>query len=154
MFVGVRPPSFATHLIFLTLFPPRTIMIACNVKQMSKEVSPFFSADDVAKIRNFSRTRSKVRLQPFCRIRIRSDLYDTSRNSMSSHRTCSTSWLAPWLPASTATSTSRRLFSACCWVGWRRCWKTAPASEETSTSCSSVPEAFQLVQTGNVCLIR
>uniref|UniRef100_A0A3B4Y8C4 DNA replication licensing factor MCM3 n=1 Tax=Seriola lalandi dorsalis TaxID=1841481 RepID=A0A3B4Y8C4_SERLL len=37
----------------------RTIMIACHVKQMSKEVSPSFSADDVAKIRNFSRTRSK-----------------------------------------------------------------------------------------------
>ncbi|GAA6233906.1 DNA replication licensing factor MCM3 [Lates japonicus] len=37
----------------------RTIMIACHVKQMSKEVSPYFSADDVAKIRNFSRTRSK-----------------------------------------------------------------------------------------------
>lgn len=36
----------------------RTIMIACHVKQMSKEVSPFFSADDVAKIRNFSRSRS------------------------------------------------------------------------------------------------
>uniref|UniRef100_A0A8C4DCB4 DNA replication licensing factor MCM3 n=1 Tax=Dicentrarchus labrax TaxID=13489 RepID=A0A8C4DCB4_DICLA len=38
----------------------RTIMIACHVKQMSKEVSPNFSADDVAKIRNFSRTRSIV----------------------------------------------------------------------------------------------
>uniref|UniRef100_A0A3Q1K0U8 DNA replication licensing factor MCM3 n=1 Tax=Anabas testudineus TaxID=64144 RepID=A0A3Q1K0U8_ANATE len=37
----------------------RTIMIACQVKQMSKEVSPNFSADDVAKIRNFSQTRSK-----------------------------------------------------------------------------------------------
>ncbi|XP_051792527.1 DNA replication licensing factor MCM3 isoform X15 [Acanthochromis polyacanthus] len=36
----------------------RTIMIACNVKQMSKDVSPHFSADDVAKIRNFSQTRS------------------------------------------------------------------------------------------------
>ncbi|XP_024147519.1 DNA replication licensing factor MCM3 [Oryzias melastigma] len=36
----------------------RTIMIACNVKQMSKEVSPCFSADDAAKIRNFSQTRS------------------------------------------------------------------------------------------------
>ncbi|XP_067428384.1 DNA replication licensing factor MCM3 [Thunnus thynnus] len=36
----------------------RTIMIACNVKQMSKEVSAFFSADDVAKIRKFSQTRS------------------------------------------------------------------------------------------------
>uniref|UniRef100_A0A3B4ATR8 DNA replication licensing factor MCM3 n=1 Tax=Periophthalmus magnuspinnatus TaxID=409849 RepID=A0A3B4ATR8_9GOBI len=32
----------------------RTIMIACHVKQMSKEVSPTFSADDVAKIRKFS----------------------------------------------------------------------------------------------------
>ncbi|XP_034383867.1 DNA replication licensing factor MCM3 [Cyclopterus lumpus] len=36
----------------------RTIMIACHVKPMSKEVSPNFSADDVAKIRNFSRIRS------------------------------------------------------------------------------------------------
>ncbi|XP_032441552.1 DNA replication licensing factor MCM3 [Xiphophorus hellerii] len=36
----------------------RTIMIACHVKQMSKEVSQSFSADDVAKIRNFSRIRS------------------------------------------------------------------------------------------------
>ncbi|XP_065124325.1 DNA replication licensing factor MCM3 isoform X1 [Paramisgurnus dabryanus] len=37
----------------------RTIMIACNVKQMSKEISPYFSADDVAKIKNFCRARSK-----------------------------------------------------------------------------------------------
>ncbi|XP_066553734.1 DNA replication licensing factor MCM3 [Amia ocellicauda] len=37
----------------------RTIMIACHVKQMSKEVSPFFSADDVAKIKKFSQSRSK-----------------------------------------------------------------------------------------------
>lgn len=37
-------------------------MIACHIKQMSKEVSPCFTADDVAKIRNFSRTRSKVSL--------------------------------------------------------------------------------------------
>jgi len=36
----------------------RTIMIACNVKQLSKEVSAFFSADDVAKIRKFSQSRS------------------------------------------------------------------------------------------------
>lgn len=41
-------------------------MIACNVKQMSKEVSPCFSADDAAKIRNFSQTRSIVsRFSPF-----------------------------------------------------------------------------------------
>ncbi|XP_051501437.1 zygotic DNA replication licensing factor mcm3-like [Myxocyprinus asiaticus] len=37
----------------------RTIMIACHVKQMSKEVSPFFSADDVAKIKSFCRSRCK-----------------------------------------------------------------------------------------------
>ncbi|KAM3860931.1 DNA replication licensing factor MCM3 [Diretmus argenteus] len=37
----------------------RTIMIACQVKQMSKEVSPHFLAGDVAKIRNFSQSRSK-----------------------------------------------------------------------------------------------
>uniref|UniRef100_A0A8D3CPW8 DNA replication licensing factor MCM3 n=1 Tax=Scophthalmus maximus TaxID=52904 RepID=A0A8D3CPW8_SCOMX len=36
----------------------RTIMIACHVKQMSKEVAPCFSAGDVAKIRNFSKTHS------------------------------------------------------------------------------------------------
>lgn len=35
-------------------------MIACTVKQMSKEVSPNLSADDIAKIRNFSLGRSKV----------------------------------------------------------------------------------------------
>ncbi|XP_033846911.1 DNA replication licensing factor MCM3 [Periophthalmus magnuspinnatus] len=40
----------------------RTIMIACHVKQMSKEVSPTFSADDVAKIRKFSQARS---INPF-----------------------------------------------------------------------------------------
>lgn len=37
----------------------RTIMIACTVKQMSKEVSPNLSADDIAKIRSFSSGRSK-----------------------------------------------------------------------------------------------
>uniref|UniRef100_A0A8C5C8Q2 DNA replication licensing factor MCM3 n=1 Tax=Gadus morhua TaxID=8049 RepID=A0A8C5C8Q2_GADMO len=37
----------------------RTIMIACQVKQVSKEVSPVFSAPDVAKIRRFSQTNSK-----------------------------------------------------------------------------------------------
>ncbi|XP_018590589.2 DNA replication licensing factor MCM3 isoform X2 [Scleropages formosus] len=38
----------------------RTIMIACHVKQMSKEVSPTFSADDVAKIKRFSQSHSKL----------------------------------------------------------------------------------------------
>lgn len=37
----------------------RTIMIACQVKQMCKEVSPFFSADDVSKIKNFTKSKSK-----------------------------------------------------------------------------------------------
>ncbi|XP_051868626.1 DNA replication licensing factor MCM3 [Pristis pectinata] len=37
----------------------RTILIACHVKMMSKEVSPMFSADDVAKIKKFSKSRSK-----------------------------------------------------------------------------------------------
>ncbi|XP_077367431.1 DNA replication licensing factor MCM3 [Festucalex cinctus] len=36
----------------------RTIMIACHVKQMSKEASLSFKADDISKIRNFSRSRS------------------------------------------------------------------------------------------------
>ncbi|XP_030627467.1 DNA replication licensing factor MCM3 [Chanos chanos] len=38
----------------------RTIMIACQVKQMSKESSLLFSADDVAKIRSFSKSHSKA----------------------------------------------------------------------------------------------
>lgn len=37
----------------------RMILIACHVKLMSKEVSPMFSADDVAKIKKFSKSHSK-----------------------------------------------------------------------------------------------
>ncbi|XP_029451978.1 DNA replication licensing factor MCM3 [Rhinatrema bivittatum] len=37
----------------------RTIMIACNVNQLNKEAQPSFSADDVAKIKRFSKSRSK-----------------------------------------------------------------------------------------------
>ncbi|XP_034018145.1 DNA replication licensing factor MCM3 [Thalassophryne amazonica] len=36
----------------------RTIMIACNVKQMIKEVLPSFSAADIGKIKKFSQSRS------------------------------------------------------------------------------------------------
>ncbi|CAH1247849.1 MCM3 [Branchiostoma lanceolatum] len=38
----------------------RTIMIANNVKLMSKEVAPSFSADDVAKIKKFSKSKKDV----------------------------------------------------------------------------------------------
>nr|XP_029509707.1 DNA replication licensing factor MCM3 isoform X1 [Oncorhynchus nerka] len=38
----------------------RTIMMACQVKPMSKEVSPYFSADDVAKIKLFSKSKMDV----------------------------------------------------------------------------------------------
>ncbi|XP_041715999.1 DNA replication licensing factor MCM3 [Coregonus clupeaformis] len=38
----------------------RTIMIACQVKQLSKEVSPYFSADDVSKIKLFSKSKLDV----------------------------------------------------------------------------------------------
>ncbi|XP_035278171.1 DNA replication licensing factor MCM3 isoform X1 [Anguilla anguilla] len=37
----------------------RTILIACQVKQMSKDMSPLFSADDVAKIKSFSQSCPK-----------------------------------------------------------------------------------------------
>ncbi|XP_006835772.1 PREDICTED: DNA replication licensing factor MCM3 [Chrysochloris asiatica] len=37
----------------------RTVLLACNVKQMSKDVQPSFSAEDIAKIKKFSKTRSK-----------------------------------------------------------------------------------------------
>ncbi|XP_027594132.1 DNA replication licensing factor MCM3 [Pipra filicauda] len=37
----------------------RTILIACHVKQMSKDVRPLYSAADVAKIKRFSKSRSK-----------------------------------------------------------------------------------------------
>uniref|UniRef100_A0A4W3HAC9 DNA replication licensing factor MCM3 n=1 Tax=Callorhinchus milii TaxID=7868 RepID=A0A4W3HAC9_CALMI len=37
----------------------RTIVLGCNVKLLSKEVAPMFSADDVAQIKKFSKSRSK-----------------------------------------------------------------------------------------------
>ncbi|KFP05459.1 DNA replication licensing factor MCM3, partial [Calypte anna] len=37
----------------------RTILIACHVKQMNKDVRPLYSAADVAKIKRFSKNRSK-----------------------------------------------------------------------------------------------
>ncbi|NXJ79022.1 MCM3 factor, partial [Trogon melanurus] len=37
----------------------RTILIACHVKQMSKDIRPLYSAADVAKIKRFSKSRSK-----------------------------------------------------------------------------------------------
>ncbi|KAG8445832.1 hypothetical protein GDO86_010571 [Hymenochirus boettgeri] len=37
----------------------RTVLIACNVIQMSKEVTPVFSADDLGKIKKFSKSHSK-----------------------------------------------------------------------------------------------
>ncbi|KAL0967171.1 hypothetical protein UPYG_G00248690 [Umbra pygmaea] len=38
----------------------RTIMIACQVKQLSKEVSPSFSAGDISKIKLFSQSKKDV----------------------------------------------------------------------------------------------
>ncbi|KAJ8008763.1 hypothetical protein DPEC_G00081790 [Dallia pectoralis] len=38
----------------------RTIMIACQVKQLSKEVAPVFSADDISKIKLFSKSKIDV----------------------------------------------------------------------------------------------
>ncbi|XP_053565530.1 DNA replication licensing factor MCM3 [Bombina bombina] len=37
----------------------RTILIACNILQMNKEVNPVFSADDLVKIKKFSKSHSK-----------------------------------------------------------------------------------------------
>lgn len=63
------PPVPFSHFniaIFYSTFVLRTIMIACNIKQMSKEVSPIFSPGDIAKIRNFA--RSKVGLNTYAYI--------------------------------------------------------------------------------------
>ena len=38
----------------------RTVLIANNIKTMSKEISPTFSAGDLAKIKKFSRSKSIV----------------------------------------------------------------------------------------------
>lgn len=38
----------------------RTILIANNIQQLSKEVQPHFTADDISKIRNFSKQKSDV----------------------------------------------------------------------------------------------
>nr|XP_044632781.1 DNA replication licensing factor MCM3 isoform X2 [Equus asinus] len=37
----------------------RTVLLACNVKHLSKDIQPSFSAEDIAKIKKFSKTRSK-----------------------------------------------------------------------------------------------
>lgn len=39
---------------------PGTIMLANNIKLMSKEIAPTFSADDVAKIKKFCKAQTKV----------------------------------------------------------------------------------------------
>ena len=57
-----------------SLLCPRTILIACNVKQMSKDIQPSFSAEDIAKIKKFSKTRSKVWVS-FSDLRVRVDSY-------------------------------------------------------------------------------
>lgn len=57
---GELPLSNSLQLQFGFISVLRTIMIACNVKQMSKEVSPSFSAGDIAKIRNFTRSQVSV----------------------------------------------------------------------------------------------
>ncbi|PKU44801.1 maternal dna replication licensing factor mcm3-like isoform x3 [Limosa lapponica baueri] len=38
---------------------PGTIMLANNIKLMSKEIAPTFSADDVAKIKKFCKAQTK-----------------------------------------------------------------------------------------------
>lgn len=40
---------------------PRTILLPKNIKLMSKEIAPAFSTDDVAKIKKFCKTQTKVR---------------------------------------------------------------------------------------------
>lgn len=125
---------------FNSTFALRTIMIACNIKQMSKEVSPIFSAGDIAKIRTFS--RSKVSFHAYAHAPVLGESVSHLGQSPLALRTCLSRWRARWLPAFTATSTSRRPYFACCWVAWRKCWRTDRASEETSTSFSSVqPDA-------------
>lgn len=39
---------------------PGTMMLANNIKVMSKELAPTFSADDVAKIKKFCRAQTKI----------------------------------------------------------------------------------------------
>lgn len=53
-------------------------MIACNIKQMCKEVSPTFSAGDIAKIRNF--TRSKVSFHTYAHTPVWVKTFLTSDN--------------------------------------------------------------------------
>ena len=47
---------FVPHIVHVT--DSRTILLANNVQLMSKEVSPTFSAEDVAKIKKFSRQKN------------------------------------------------------------------------------------------------
>ena len=54
--IGVHSARVKRYCIRM-LFVIRTILIANNVRQMSKEQAPTFTAEDIAKIRKFGRSK-------------------------------------------------------------------------------------------------
>ena len=46
--------------LIFTFFFYRTILIANNIKVMTKEITPNFSADDLMKIKKFARSKDQV----------------------------------------------------------------------------------------------
>lgn len=53
----------------------RTILLANNVKLMSKEIVPTFSANDIAKIKKFCKAHAKVRIGANIFVYLMSDLF-------------------------------------------------------------------------------
>lgn len=112
----------------------RTILIANHIKQITKEVTSFYSKQDVTRIKHLSKHKKVVCTFILSRLtHMRSVVHlflhvmqcDTSHTDMLyvARRMYSISWLDRWRPLSTDTNTSRRPFCVCYSAVWR---KTCP----------------------------
>jgi hypothetical protein len=92
------------------IFIQRTVLIANNIRLMSKEMEPKVSINDLKKIRSFSRQRNMVREEIFFN-------FDVDRGFF---RTYSRRWLVPLLHRSTVMNISNEPFCVCYSVEQRK----------------------------------
>ena len=100
----------------------RSIVLANNIRVMTKEVTPLLTADDVAKIRQFSRQTKFVN----CYLVYRGKM---KRGDTSLCRIRLICWPSHWLRQFTDTTISRKRSYACLLEEWRRFWITGRDSE-------------------------